>query len=81
MRSLEELPLAAKPAEVLAWLDGRVGRASLYAEIRRGALRAVKVGRKVLITRQAIAEWLGLPDATERSDGGSALVTAHPEQS
>lgn len=34
------------------------GRTKLYAEIRAGRLRAIKLGKRTLITAEALAEWL-----------------------
>ncbi len=48
-----------------------IGRTLAYDEIADGRLRAVKVGRRTLITRDAAEEWLaGL--ARLRSRGGGA---------
>lgn len=39
-----------------------VGRSTVFAEIAEGRLEARKVGRKTLVTRNAIQAWLdGLP--------------------
>jgi excisionase family DNA binding protein len=35
-----------------------IGRTSVYAEIKRGRLRVVKVGRKTLVTTDDAARWL-----------------------
>ena len=51
----EDLPLMTVPeaARVL-----RVGRDFLYREARSGKLRTVHVGRKVLVPRTALDEWV-----------------------
>lgn len=34
------------------------GRTKLYAEIKAGRLKAIKLGKRTLITAEALAEWL-----------------------
>lgn len=42
------------------------GRTKLYAEIKAGRLKAVKLGTRTLITAEALAEWLNaLPVMSE----------------
>jgi excisionase family DNA binding protein len=44
-----------------------IGRTKTYAEIAAGRLRAVKVGRRTLITRDAAEAWLAaLPQVKTR---------------
>lgn len=35
-----------------------VGRTLIYAELKSGRLRAKKIGRRTIITAEALAEWL-----------------------
>ena len=49
-----------------------IGRTIAYQEIAAGRLRAVKVGRRTLITRDAAEGWLAaLPDLNKPSRNGS----------
>jgi excisionase family DNA binding protein len=46
----------------------RIGRTRTYEEIGRGALRALKIGRRTLITRDDALAWLaGQPTFEPRS--------------
>jgi excisionase family DNA binding protein len=42
-----------------------VGRGSAYELVRRGNLRTVRVGRRVLVPRDAVLEFLGLEHEQE----------------
>jgi excisionase family DNA binding protein len=43
-----------------------VGRTTLYSAIKRGDLKACKVGRRTLLTHEALTLWLnGLPNSLE----------------
>lgn len=60
------LPELLTIPEFCAW--ARIGRTKAYEEIGAGALRALKIGRRTLITRDHAAEWLaGQPALTPRS--------------
>ncbi|KEF34105.1 excisionase [Deinococcus sp. RL] len=48
--------LTCKPEEAVSMLG--MGRNSVYALIRSGRLRSIKVGRKILIPLSAIEEFL-----------------------
>lgn len=39
-------------------LDGKVGRNTLYGAIRSGALTHIRIGRRVLLTPEAVEAWL-----------------------
>lgn len=56
-------PIAVSPNEA-ARLIG-IGRTTLYAALSTGALRSAKIGKRRLITIEAIKEWL---DNCETSD-------------
>jgi excisionase family DNA binding protein len=44
----------------------RIGRTTAYEEIKTGRLKAVKVGRRTLVTATAAENWLrALPEAGE----------------
>lgn len=51
-----------------------VGRGSAYELVRRGDLRTVRVGRRVLVPREAVRDFLGL-----RHKQGAASASAMPE--
>lgn len=36
----------------------RIGRNTIYEAVERGDLRSIRVGRKILVTRQAVERWL-----------------------
>ena len=55
------LPELLTIPEFCAW--ARIGRTKLYEEIGSGALRALKVGRRTLITRDDAADWLSAQPA------------------
>lgn len=42
--------------EAAQWMN--VGRDYLYREVRRGALRSVKVGRRRLVSQEACLDWV-----------------------
>lgn len=58
--------LAVSPAEA-ARISG-VGRTTLYAAIGSGALRSLKIGKRRLITVDALKEWLASAEVKEASD-------------
>lgn len=70
------VPGPAAPAERLAYSVDEAARLTglsrdlLYDEMRRGNLRYRKVGRRRLITRQHLEEFLGLPEVERSSPGG-----------
>lgn len=55
-------PIAVSPNEA-ARLIG-IGRTTLYAALSSGALRSAKIGKRRLITIEAIKEWLGACEAS-----------------
>ena len=58
--------LAVSPSEA-ARLAG-IGRTTLYEAIGSGALRSLKIGKRRLITVEALREWLGGLEQEGRSD-------------
>ena len=58
---LEEYPLVLRPEEVAEAL--RCGRTSVYEAIRRGDIRSIRLGRRILVPRQALEQFLALPPA------------------
>lgn len=62
--------LAVSPAEA-ARLAG-IGRTTLYEALGSGALRSLKIGKRRLITIEALKEWLAAAESAEMggdSDG------------
>ena len=53
----DNLPLVLSVAEAATVL--RIGRGATYALVRTGNLRSIRVGRKILIPRAAIDEFIG----------------------
>lgn len=62
--------LAVSPAEA-ARLAG-VGRTTLYDAIGSGALRSLKIGKRRLITIEAIREWLSAAEQLTQPEHGNA---------
>jgi excisionase family DNA binding protein len=54
--AVEDLPLVMTPAEVAQALG--IGKNSIYALLRSGALKSLRVGRLIKITRSALEEYL-----------------------
>ena len=54
--SLQDIPLVMTPAEVARLLG--IGRNSVYALLRSGALRSIRVGKLLKIPRAALEEYL-----------------------
>ena len=63
-----ELPLVLTPAETAKLL--RIGRGTVYEQIRCGVIPSIKCGRKILIPRHALMKWL-------EQGGGNTL---HPQE-
>lgn len=61
------LPHILTIPEFCAW--ARIGRTKAYEEIGTGALRALKIGRRTLITRDDAAKWLSRQPALSPRTG------------
>ena len=55
-RSLEELPMVLTVEDLMPILS--IGRNTAYELIRSGQIRSVRAGRKIRVTKEAIAEYL-----------------------
>lgn len=56
-RSFDELPLALRVEDLMPLLG--IGRNTAYELVRSGQIRSIRVGRKIRIPRDAVAEFLG----------------------
>jgi excisionase family DNA binding protein len=56
-RSFAELPDVLTPRDLIAFLP--VGRNSVYEAIRTRAIKSVRIGQRLLITKAALREFLG----------------------
>ncbi len=63
-------PLAVSPTEA-ARIAG-IGRTMLYEEITADRIRSLKVGKRRLITIEAIKDWLKAREAENASGAGSS---------
>jgi excisionase family DNA binding protein len=61
--------LAVSPAEA-ARLAG-IGRTTLYEALGSGALRSLKIGKRRLITIEALKDWLTAAERTGQVEGGN----------
>lgn len=62
--------LAVSPSEV-ARLAG-IGRTTIYEALGSGALRSLKIGKRRLITIEALKDWLAAAERADRGDNGHA---------
>jgi len=53
----EELPELLTPKDLISYLP--IGRDSVYTALKSQAIRNVRVGQKLLITRAALRDFLG----------------------
>ncbi len=60
-------PLAVSPTEA-ARLSG-LGRTTIFAAMKNGELRSVKIGARRLITIEAIREWLKNNEVQRKLEG------------
>ena len=56
-RSLDDLPVTLRVEELMPILG--IGRNTVYALVRSGRLRSIRVGRQVRIPKNALIEFLG----------------------
>lgn len=54
--SLERLPLALRVEDLMPILG--IGRNTAYELVRSGQIRSIRIGRKIRIPRDAVAEFL-----------------------
>ena len=64
---IDRLRLAVSPGEA-ARLSG-LGRTTLYEAIGSGALRSLKIGKRRLITVEALKEWLAAAEQSRKEIG------------
>ena len=55
-RSLDDLPLVMKVEDLMPILG--IGRNMAYELVRCGQIRSIRVGRKIRVPRDAVAEYL-----------------------
>lgn len=55
-RSLDDLPLALRVEDLMPILD--IGRNMAYELVRSGQIRSIRVGRKIRVPKEAVAEYL-----------------------
>lgn len=63
-------PMAVDPGEAARLLG--IGRTKTYEEIASGRLRSAKIGKRRLITVEAIKDWLSAREAENARDSGGA---------
>lgn len=56
VNSLESLPLALRVEDLMPVLG--IGRNTAYELVRSGQIRSIRIGRKIRIPRDAVAEFL-----------------------
>ena len=55
-RSLDDLPLALKVEDLMPILG--IGRNTAYELVRSGQIRSIRVGHKIRVPKDAVAEFL-----------------------
>ena len=81
MKALEQKRMAVGLTVLEAARSAGVGRSTIYEELASGRLKAKKLGRRTIITEQAVAEWMaGLPayrsPAIPRLKGAEAALVS-----
>jgi Helix-turn-helix domain len=56
-RSFEHLPDVLSPRDLIAFLP--IGRSSVYEALRTNAIKSIRIGQRLLITKAALREFLG----------------------
>lgn len=56
-RSFEDLPDVLTPRDLIAFLP--IGRSSVYGALRTHAIKSIRIGQRLLITKAALREFLG----------------------
>ncbi len=56
-RRFEELPDVLTPHDLIAFLP--IGRSAVYDALRTRAIKSIRIGQKLLITKAALREFLG----------------------
>lgn len=56
-RSFEDLPDVLTPRDLIAFLP--IGRSSVYEALRTQAIKSIRIGQRLLITKAALREFLG----------------------
>ncbi len=56
IRSLDALPVTLRVEELMPVLG--IGRNSAYELVRSGQIRSIRIGRKIRVPRDAVAEFL-----------------------
>ena len=55
-RSFDDLPLALRVEDLMPILD--IGRNTAYELVRSGQIRSIRVGRKIRVPKDAVADFL-----------------------
>jgi|SRR5271170_6375881 len=67
LKTFADLPDVLTPADVMAYLP--IGRNAVYDALKSQKIRNVRIGQKILVTKTAVAEFLGgLIEQPQRRD-------------
>jgi hypothetical protein len=56
-RAFRDLPDVLTPRDLIAFLP--IGRSSVYEALRTHAIKSIRIGQRLLITKAALREFLG----------------------